>query len=274
MGLQHEATRDKRAPAYVCSQAYQNASGATCQWMSATGGDEAITPLVVEAMPPAKVDLAGGAFEDRARDRAATRQQWTRQLQQADYEGQLAPRRYETVAPAYRLVAGELEMPWEAALQQRDTLQRRYGAFERQQERDLGPKAYALRQQLAGAMAPVWLAETTTRADRKPLLRSFIKRVHLDGGREPGKMHLDVEWHTGAHTALTIERALVGAWAPRTPAAVEPRMQELMPDHTQAQLAQGLNAEGFRSAHGKPFQYRTVRYIIPSRDWDKQETVG
>jgi DNA invertase Pin-like site-specific DNA recombinase len=274
MGLQHYATREKRAPAYVCYQAYQNEGGATCQCMSAKGVDEAITTLFLEAMTPAKVDLAVGALEALERDRAATRQQWTLQLQQADYEVQLAQRRYETVDPAYRLVAGELEMQWEAALKQRDTLQRRYGAFERQQERDLGPKEYALMQQLAGEMEHVWWAETTTMADRKTLLRYLIKRVHLDGVREQGKIHLDVEWHTGAHTALTIDRALVGAWAPRTPAAVEHRIQELMPDHTHAQIAQVLNAEGFRSAHGKPFKYRTVRYIIQSRDWDKQATVG
>jgi DNA invertase Pin-like site-specific DNA recombinase len=274
MGLQHYATRENRAPAYVCYQAYQNEGGATCQCMSAKGVDEAITTLFLEAMTPAKVDLAVGALEELERDRAATRQQWTLQLQQADYEVQLAQRRYETVDPAYRLVAGELEMQWEAALKQRDTLQRRYVAFERQQERDLGPKEYALMQKLAGEMEHVWLAETTTMADRKTLLRYLIKRVHLDGVREQGKIHLDVEWHTGAHTALTIDRALVGAWAPRTPAAVEHRIQELMPDHTQAQIAQVLNAEGFRSAHGKPFTYRTVRYIIQSRDWDKQETVG
>jgi hypothetical protein len=158
--------------------------------------------------------------------------------------------------------------------EQRDTLQRRYVAFARQQERDLGPKEYALMQKLAGEMEHVWLAETTTMADRKTLLRYLIKRVHLDGVREQGKIHLDVEWHTGAHTALIIDRALVGAWAPRTPAAVEHRIQEWMPDHTPAQIAQVLNAEGFRSAHGKPFQYRTVRYIIQSRDWDKQGMVG
>jgi DNA invertase Pin-like site-specific DNA recombinase len=274
MGLQHYATREQRAPAYVCYQAYQNEGGATCQCMSAKGVDEAITTLFLEAMTPAKVDLAVGVLEALERDRAATRQQWTLQLQQADYEVQLAQRRYETVDPTYRLVAGELEMQWEAALKQRDTLQRRYVAFERQQERDLGPKEYALMQQLAGEMEHVWLAETTTMADRKTLLRYLIKRVHLDGVREQGKIHLDVEWHTGAHTALTIDRALVGAWAPRTPAAVEHRIQELMPAHTQAQIAQVLNAEGFRSAHGKPFTYRTVRYIIQSRDWDKQEMVG
>ena len=45
MGLQHYATREKRAPAYVCYQAYQNEGGATCQCMSAKGVDEAITTL-------------------------------------------------------------------------------------------------------------------------------------------------------------------------------------------------------------------------------------
>jgi hypothetical protein len=180
MGLQHYATREKRAPAYVCYQAYQNEGSPTCQCMSAKGVDEAITTLFLAAMTPAKVDLAMGALEELERDRAATRQQWTLQLQQADYEVQLAQRRYETVDPAYRLVAGELEMQWEAALKQRDTLQRRYVAFERQQEHDLGPKEYALMQKLAGEMEHVWLAETTTMADRKTLLRYLIKRVVSD----------------------------------------------------------------------------------------------
>jgi DNA invertase Pin-like site-specific DNA recombinase len=274
MGLQHYATREQRAPAYVCYQAYQNEGGATCQCMSAKGVDEAMTTLFLEAMTPAKVDLAVGALEELERDRVATRQQWELQLQQADYEVQVAQRRYETVDPAYRLVAGELEAQWEAALKQRDTLHRRYLEFERQQERDIGPKECAFIQKVAADMEQVWFAETTTMADRKTLLRYLIKREHLDGVREKGKIHLDVEWHTGAHTSVTIDRALVGAWAPRTPAAVERRIQELMPDHTQTQIAQVLNAEGFRSAHSKAFNYRSVRYIIQSRGWDKQGMAG
>jgi DNA invertase Pin-like site-specific DNA recombinase len=244
MGLQHYATREKRAPAYTCYHAYHNEGGASCQCMSAKGVDEAITTLFLEAMTPAKVDLAVGALEELERDRATTRQQWELQLQQADYDVQLAQRRYETVDPTHRLVAGELEMQWEAALKHRDALQRRYVEFERQHEREIGPKECAFIQKLAADIERVWFAKTTTMADRKTLLRYLIKRVHLDGVRDKGKIHLDVEWHTGAHTSLTIDRALVGAWAPRTPEAVERRIQELMPDHTQAQIAQVLNAEG------------------------------
>ena len=120
-------------------------------------------------------------------------------------------------------------------------------------------------------MERVWSASTTTMEDRKTLLRYLVKRVHLDGVTETGKIRIEVEWHTGAHTSTTIARAVVGAWAPRTPAAVEQRIRDLLPTHTQTQIAQCLNVEGFRSAKGKAFDYRTVRYIIQSRDWLVQQ---
>jgi hypothetical protein len=184
---------------------------------------------------------------------------------------QLAQRRYETVDPTNRLVAGELEAQWEAALKQRETLQQRYRAFEHQHEQEVGPKEHALLQELTADMERVWSASSTMMEDRKTLLRYLVKRVHLDGVTEMGKIRIDVEWHTGAHTSTTIERAVVGAWAPRTPAAVEQRIQELLPTHTQTQIAQSLNAEGFHSAKGKAFDYRTVRYILQTRGWQVQQ---
>jgi len=189
----------------------------------------------------------------------------------------LAQRRYETVDPANRLVAGELEAHWEAALQHRELLTRRSQECARQQEHEIGPKECALIQELAADMERVWSASTTTMEDRKTLLRYLVKRVHLDGVTEPGRIRIDVEWHTGAHTSTTSARALVGAWAPRTPAAVEQRIHALLPTHTQTQIAHCLNAEGFRSAKGKAFNDHTVRYILQSRGWQvqqKAESIG
>lgn len=42
--------------------------------------------------------------------------------------------------------------------------------------------------------------------DRKKLIRFLIRRVHLDGVSEEGKIRLEVEWHTGAHGSLVIDR--------------------------------------------------------------------
>lgn len=146
-----------------------------------------------------------------------------------------------------------------------------YRAFAHQHEHEVGPKEYALIQELAADMERVWSASTTTMEDRKTLLRYLVKRVHLDGVTETGKIRIDVEWHTDAHTSTTIARAVVGAWAPRTSATVEQRIRDLLPTHTQTQIAQCLNTEGFRSAKGKAFDYRTVRYIIQSRGWQVQQ---
>jgi hypothetical protein len=175
------------------------------------------------------------------------------------------------VDPANRLVAGELEAQWEAALKHRESLARRSREVAHQHDREIGPKEGALIQELAADMERVWAASTTTMEDRKTLLRYLVKRVHLDGGTECGKIRIEVEWHTGAHTTTTIDRPLVGAWAPRTPAAVEQRIWALLPTHTQTQIAQCLNAEGFRSAKGKTFHYHTVRYILQSRGWQVQQ---
>jgi DNA invertase Pin-like site-specific DNA recombinase len=103
MGIQHYATREQRAPSYTCYRAYHNEGGAACQSMSAKGVDEAVTALFLHAVSPAKVELAVRAAHELEQDRAAAREQWTMQLQQADYEVQVAQRRYESVDPANRL---------------------------------------------------------------------------------------------------------------------------------------------------------------------------
>jgi hypothetical protein len=150
-------------------------------------------------------------------------------------------------------------------------LPRRYRALAHQHEHAVGPTEYGLSQEWAADRERVWSASTTTMEARQTLWRSLVKRVHLDGVTETGRMRLEVEWHTGAHTSTTIERAVVGAWAPRTPAAVEQRSGALLPTQTQTHIAQCLNGEGFRSAKGKAFEYRTVRYIIQSRGWQVQQ---
>ena len=106
--------------------------------------------------------------------------------------------------------------------------------------------------------------------DRKTLLRFLVRRVHLDGITEAGKIRIDVEWHTGAHSSLVIDRRQVGVWAPKTPAKVEQRIKELLPDHDQSSIADVLNEEGFQSAKGLPFNKYTVGYIVRTRGWGRK----
>ena len=68
----------------------------------------------------------------------------------------------------------------------------------------------------------------------KTLISFLVKRVHLDGKTEAGKIQIDVEWHT----APTIDRPLVGVRPPKTPPAAVERIRELLPGTIRCQLGQ------------------------------------
>ena len=150
-------------------------------------------------------------LEEWERDREAVRKQRELQIQQAEYEAALARKRYEAVDPANRLVAGELESKWEQALKALEERQRSLREWERDQGGSLGPKERGRLKELSVDLERVWKAATTTAEDRKTLLRFLVKRVHLDGVTDPGRIRIEVEWHTGASSELMIDRPLVGA---------------------------------------------------------------
>jgi hypothetical protein len=270
MSVQHYSTKEKRAPAYGCFHDYHQHGGKSCQCFSARGVDEAITELFLDAVSPAKIPIALQALEELETHRQQAAEQWEVDLRQAEYEVALARRRYEAADPENRLVAGQLEAGWEQAMQELDERRRQYQAFLRQQDTPLSTRDRRLVEELSGDLAKVWHAETTSMEERKTLLRFLVKRVHLDGVTEAGKIRIEVEWHTGAHSSLVIDRPEVGVWAPKTPKAVEGRICELLGDHDYEAIAEILNREGFRSAKGLPFNRYSVGYVVRTRGWGRK----
>lgn len=105
--------------------------------------------------------------------------------------------------------------------------------------------------------------------DRKMLLRFLVKRVHIDGVTEQGRIRIEIEWHTGARTSTKIDRPLVGVWAPKTPKKAVVRIRELLQHCDYATIARKLNEEGYQSAKGLPFNYMIVGYVVRSRGWNQ-----
>ena len=208
-------------------------------------------------------------MEELESNREEARGQLDLQLQQAEYEVELARRRYEAADPENRLVAGELESLWEEALRQRDRLVRERDEYERKQAQPLFEKDRQRIKELSSDLQRVWNSKTTSMEDRKTLLRFLVERVHVDGVTEAGKIRIEIQWHTGARTSLKIDRPLVGVWAPKTPKKAVERIRRLLPDFDYATIATKLNEEGYRSAKGLPFNYMIVGYVIRSRRWNR-----
>jgi DNA invertase Pin-like site-specific DNA recombinase len=266
------STKEKRAPGYGCVAAYLNGAAATCQMMSSAPVDAAVTELFLAAVTPAQLDIALHALDQYEADQAEARRQRQLQIERAEYEVEIARRRYEATDPANRLVAAELESRWEQALRYRDQLRREAEECDRRTDHAMGAADRARVRQLAGDLATVWHAPTTEMADRKALLRFLVQRVYLDGVTEAGQIQITVEWHTGAHTSVSIPRPAVGAHAPKTPERAVERIRALWPDHDYATIAGMLNQESLKTAKGLSFDQFSVGYVVRSRGWNRGES--
>jgi hypothetical protein len=268
MSVFYYSTKEKRAPGYGCVAGYVD-GGPTCQMMSSAPVDAAVAELFLAAVTPARVDVALRALDAYEAERAEARKQRQLQLQRADYEVDIARRRYEATDPANRLVAAELEVRWEEALRERERLKREAEELDRRSASPLGAAERRRVREMAADLGKVWHAATTGMEDRKELLRFLVHRVYLDGVSEAGRIRIEIEWHTGARTQVTVPRPAVGAWAPRTSAAAVERIRLLLPSHDYTTIAGMLNAEGYRTAKGLEFDMYSVGYVARSRGWGR-----
>jgi hypothetical protein len=218
--------------------------------------------LFLEAVQPARLEVALAALEQVESQRQTLAEQWRRRLERARYTTELARRRYERVDPDNRLVAGELEQRWEAALQEGQRLEQEW---QQAQQQELAPLSEADRQlirQLADDLPALWQAETTTNVERKRLLRCLIQDVTLDRFSQPGVSIIHVRWHTGTTTTLQVARPQPGCWTP--PAALQ-RIRELAPQHPDDEMAEILNQEGLCTGKGLSWTPRRVKKVRQRR---------
>ena len=170
---------------------------------------------------------------------------WQARLERARYEATLARRRYEQVDPTNRLVAAELERRWEEQLAAVQAAEQAWAAVQAQTPVPLTAAEQAHIRRLAADLPALWHAPTTTNADRKRLLRCLIQSVTLDSFSQVGFTRIQVLWHTGATSEVSVPRPRPGC---RTPPPVLARLRELAATEPDYRIADILNAEGRQTA--------------------------
>jgi hypothetical protein len=262
MGVQHHAAKEKRSATYLCQLGHQqDGEDRICQSMTARPVDGAVVQAFLEAISPVRVEVARAVLTQVEQQLADLRRQWELQLEQARYEARLAQRKYDAVDPDNRLVAAELERRWNAQLTRVAELEQAYAKAEQEASFSLAPEERVAMQTLAGDLAAIWQAETTTHADRKQLLRLAIEAVQLDGGSRPGWIEIQIRWRSGVVTRLEVKRAQPGEGSLKTPEQAVARINALAAELSYAQIAEELNTAGWRTAFGRPFTSQHVGYI-------------
>ena len=211
-----------------------------------------------QAVQPAQIELALAATQTAEAERQQLHRHWQERLERARYEATLARRRYEQVDPDNRLVAAELEQRWEARLQEVQTVEAEALKLHTKAPLPLSAQEEAAIRRLAEDLPALWLAPTTTPADRKRLLRCLIQSVTLDSFTQVGFTRILVLWHTGATSEVTVPRPRPGC---RTPEASRHRIAELAQTMTDDQIAAQLNAEGLPTAWRGPWTQARIRIV-------------
>jgi DNA invertase Pin-like site-specific DNA recombinase len=241
--------RDGNA-AYECSASRaDHMATPTCRSITAATIDEAVSERLLEALNPDEVALALAAADEVSDRRARRSRAAELAVERARYEAHRAERAFHACEPENRLVARSLESRWEQRL-----------AALTEAEKALAETNAALPplpsradlEKLTADMTGLWHAPTTAPRDRKRLLRTLIADVTLLPELNFAKARLGIRWHTGATDELVVSRRQdVTQYRHTDPAAID--LARRLGDLPNGELAQELNAAGYVTGSGRPF---------------------
>jgi DNA invertase Pin-like site-specific DNA recombinase len=236
--------------AYECSASRaDHMATPTCRSITALSVDEAVAERLLEALNPEEVALALAAADEVSDRRSRRNRAAELAVERARYEAERAERAFHACEPENRLVARSLEARWEqrlAALAEADK------ALAATQTAAPPLPSRAELEKLTGNMTALWHAPTTAPRDRKRLLRTLIADVTLLPEVDYAKARIGIRWHTGATDELIVSRRQnVTEYRNTDPAAIE--MARGLGELTNSELAQQLNAAGYVTGAGRPF---------------------
>jgi len=245
-------------PDYVCQHKTIQQGHGPCQIVPGGVIDAAIGELLVAAVTPQALEVAL-AVQGEVAARAAEADQLRRQqVERARYEADLAQRRFLRVDPDNRLVADVLEAEWNARLRDLAAAQEEVARRRHSDGRAPSAPERAAVQALALDFPRLWRDPRTPDRERKRMARLLIADVTI---RKEDVITLQVRFAGGATQTLTVPTPLPVPLLRRTDPAIVAEIDQLLDAHTDAEVAERLNADGRRSYDGKPFHTLLVASI-------------
>jgi len=228
-----------------------------CRSVKATVVDELIARRLLQTLAPEEIALALAAADEHTDRRARSDRVFQLRVERARYEAVRAERAFHACEPDNRLVARTLENRWEEKL-------RDLKDAEAELAEHVVPAVEPSREQLealARDLPKLWAAHSTAHKDRKRLLRTMISDITLTSQPTGAELSVGIHWRSGASEQHTIERPKTRQEVIRTPSEAIELTRQLAVSHTNAQIAERLNAAGLHAGTGGPFAATHVQWI-------------
>jgi DNA invertase Pin-like site-specific DNA recombinase len=237
-----------KAGRYYCQGAVVNHGTERCISFGSLRADQAVATEVLRVLKPFGIDAAAKALEAQTTEMSAARRQLELALAQARYEAAHARRQYDSVDPANRLVAGELERRWNEALQTVHRVESEIAALDAKRPLPLGEKERQHLMQLGADVERAWSHPAASAATRKRILRAALHEIIAR--IENGFIEMVLHWQGGDHTVLRLKMNTVGKHRWTVAEDTLTLVRELARQMPDKQIARLLNRAGKPTGRG------------------------
>jgi DNA invertase Pin-like site-specific DNA recombinase len=259
MTIRYKYRREGRLdPVYLCQRNRIERWERSCQYIPGAHIDEAISKLVLESVTPLTLEVAlqvQKELETRFNEADNLRRQ---QVERAEYEANLARRRFMKVDPDNRLVADTLEAEWNEKLRNLQDANDYYETHRHQESEKLKKTQQKEVLKLAKDFPTLWKNPKTPIREKKRMIRLLIEDVTMTRKEE---ITLNVRFKGGATKTLKLPLPLKGWQYNMTDPKIVKIVDSLLSDHTYAEIATILNKRGYKSGQGNRFDRTVVKGI-------------
>lgn len=243
---------------YVCNARRAQYGESTCVSFGGLRVDAAVSREVLEAVSGNALQAALEAAEQMQQKRRDLRKAIELELEQARYEARLAARRYESVDPEQRLVAGELEARWNTALQKTKELESKLQHFDDESQSAPVPNKEVLLS-LAQDLPAIWNSPSTDMRLKQRIVRILIREIIADVEEKSREVVLVIHWAGGRHSELRVKKSESGRGRRCTdPEAIEV-LRQMAGKFSDQQIAATLNRLRLRTGVGNSWNVMRVR---------------
>ena len=258
MTVRYHSRQGRLWPEYVCQREGVEFAGPPCQRIPGAVIDHAISELLVQAVSPLTLDIALTVQQELQRRIDEADRLRHKQVERAQYEADLARRRYMRVDPDNRLVADSLEAEWNGKLRILTEVQQEYERRREQDRQLLSEEQRAAILALAHDFPALWRDPKTPSRERKRMIRLLLEDVTLIRGEH---ITVHIRFKGGATKTLTLPLPRKSWQQWKTSPDVVEEINRLLDQHTYRQIAASLNERTMRSGQGKVFTSRIVAGI-------------
>jgi DNA invertase Pin-like site-specific DNA recombinase len=258
MGIHYSIAYHQVTPTYVCQEASVRKSEKVCQRVPGRVVDEAISNLLLELMQPMTLQVALAVQQEVEARFAETDALRRKHVERAQYEAELARRRYMNVDPDNRLVIDSLEAEWNNKLRALAEAQEQYEQQTQKQRKLVDSQISNQLLSLAADFPHVWNDSSVEHRERKRILRLLIEDATLINGEE---IQVHVRLRGGATRSLNLAKPLPIAQIRKTKPEVVAEIDGLLDLYCDREVAEVLNRQQRRTWQGEVFNLKKIAHI-------------